>query len=213
LGVVALVAVLAALGLANAGDDASTGTTTNTTAAAAPDPGDGSTPTSTGTSTTGSTVPRTTASTAPDGPRPAGVPGDWVRYADEEVGYTVWHPPSWRPQSRGGSATDLVDPATGDYLRVDYVETPGDDPEEAWHDASDSFAERYDDYEEIRIEETEYQGFPAAIWEYTYQGQHATNLGIVTDDYGFALNFQTAEARWDDRQDLRRAFEAGFEIP
>ncbi len=82
-----------------------------------------------------------------------------------------------------------------------------------WERSSASFAQRYDDYEEIRIERSEYQGFEAAIWEYTYRGQHATNLGFVTGDYGFALNFQTAAERWDDRQDVRRAFEAGFRPP
>ncbi len=212
LGVVALVAVLAALALANAGDDdpseAVSGDASTTTTTVADDPA----PPAPTTAPRGRDVPPPT-SAAPSGPRPDGVPADWVRYADPKIGYTVWHPPSWRPQPLGDSRTDLVDAATGDYLRVDYVEDPGDDPEKAWKDASKSFASRYDDYEELRIDELEYQGYPAAIWEYTYQGNHATNLGFVTDDYGFALNFQTAEERWDDRQGLRRAFEAGFDVP
>ena len=209
LGLVALVAVAAAVLLANAGDPGTPDTTT-TTGPATTAAGDA--PTTTATTTARSSVPATTAAPAA-GPRPDGVPSDWVPHADRRVGYTIWHPPSWAPTSQGDSRTDLVDPATGDYLRVDYVEEPGDDPEEAWQDASDSFAGRYDDYEELRIEEREYQGFPAAVWEYTYQGKHATNLGFVTDDYGFALNFQTAEERWDERQDLRRAFEAAFVLP
>ncbi len=214
LGVVALVAVLAALGLANAGDDApevtSSGATSTTATSAVVD----DRPPRTTVATTGrAAVPATTATTLPAGPRPDGVPRDWVLYTDPTVGYSVWHPPSWRPEPRGDSRTDLVDAATGDYLRVDYVKKPGDDPEKAWQDSSKSFAKRYDDYEELRIEKREYQGYPAAIWEYTYQGNHATNLGFVTDDYGFALNFQTAEERWNDRQGIRRAFEAGFKVP
>jgi hypothetical protein len=35
----------------------------------------------------------------------------------------------------------------------------------------------------------------------------------VTPGPGYALNFQTSEARWAERQDLREAFEAGFTIP
>jgi hypothetical protein len=66
---------------------------------------------------------------------------------------------------------------------------------------------------ELRIEPTTYQGYEAALWEYTYQGQHATNLGIVTPGPGYALNFQTAESRWAESQDVREAFEAGFTIP
>ncbi|MBW3611762.1 MAG: serine/threonine protein kinase [Actinobacteria bacterium] len=149
----------------------------------------------------------------PDGARPDGVPGDWIQHRDDSGRYTIWHPPSWTPTGGPGSGTDFVDPATGDYLRVDFVSTPGDDPVEAWEDASDRFADRYDSYEEIGIEATQYQGYDAALWEYTYEGLHATNLGVVAaDDLGFALNFQTGEARWEDRQSIRRAFEAGFRL-
>ncbi len=144
--------------------------------------------------------------------RPERVPGNWTLHADPSGRYTIWHPPSWSPSGGPGNSTDFVDRATGDYLRVDFVSEPGEDPVEAWEDASERFADRYDSYEEIDIEATEYRGFDAAVWEYTYEGQHATNLGVVTDDLGFALNFQTDEDRWDDRQDVRRAFEAGFRL-
>ncbi len=215
LGVVALVAVLAVLGLANAGGDEARQATSSDASSTTADPADGDerpAPT-TAPTTAERTAPARTATTVAARPRPDGVPADWVLYRDPDVGYSIWHPPSWRPTPLGDSRTDLVDAATGDYLRVDYVENPGDDPEKAWKDSSKSFAKRYDDYEELRIEELEYQGYPAAIWEYTYLGNHATNLGFVTDDYGFALNFQTAEERWEDRQGVRRAFEASFAAP
>ena len=158
------------------------------------------------------TEPRATP-TEPGAARPDGVPANWTRHADSSGRYTIWYPPSWTPSRGPGKATDFIDPATGDYLRVDFVSKPGDDPVEAWEDASERFADRFDSYEEIDIEATEYQGFDAAIWEYTYEGQHATNLGVVAaDDLGFALNFQTGEDRWDDRQGIRRAFEAGFRL-
>ncbi len=144
--------------------------------------------------------------------RPGGVPSDWTLHEDPSGRYTIWYPPSWSPSPGTSSGTDFRDPSTGDYLRVDFVSEPGDDPVQAWEEASDRFAERYDSYEEIDIEATEYQGFEAARWEYTYQGQHATNLGVVTDDLGFALNFQTGEERWDASQDIREAFEAGFRL-
>ncbi len=163
------------------------------------------------------TPPETTP--APEAPgqgrsdeQPRGVPDDWVSFRNDRVGYTIWHPSSWEPQPGPGGSTDFRDPTTGDYLRVDSVNKPGDDPVEAWEAASASFADRYDDYDELNIAATEYQGFDAAIWEYTYQGLHATNLGFVTPDRGYALNFQTIEGRWDDRQDIRDAFKSGFRL-
>ncbi|CAN5726516.1 hypothetical protein BH24ACT2_BH24ACT2_18510 [soil metagenome] len=152
------------------------------------------------------------ATSAPDVERPEGVPDDWEAFADDQVGYTIWHPASWEPQQGRSGSTDFVDSTTGDYLRVDSVNDPGDDPVKAWEQASERFADRYESYEELDIDDTEYQGFDAALWEYTYEGLHATNLGFVTPDRGFALNFQTIEGRWDDRQDIRDAFESGFRV-
>ncbi|CAN5724227.1 hypothetical protein BH20ACT1_BH20ACT1_11230 [soil metagenome] len=148
----------------------------------------------------------------PDVERPDGVPGDWTLHTDSAGRYTIWRPPSWAPSAGTGTGTDFVDSATGDYLRVDFVSEPGDDPVEAWEDSSERFADRYDSYEEIDIEDTQYQGFDAAVWEYTYEGKHASNLGVVTPDLGFALNFQTGEDRWDSSQDVRDAFEASFRL-
>jgi len=152
------------------------------------------------------------ATSAPDVERPEGVPDDWEAFADDQVGYTIWHPASWEPQQGRSGSTDFVDSTTGDYLRVDSVNNPGDDPVKAWEQASERFADRDDSYEELDIDGTEYQGFDAALWEYTYEGLRATNLGFVTPDRGFALNFQTIEGRWDDRQDIRDAFESGFRV-
>jgi hypothetical protein len=216
LAVVALVFVIAlvvGLNLSDGDEQASTGEGPGTTLPEeGTDPEDPPATAPQGQDSPGETDPTSTQAPPPDVERPAGVPGDWTLHTDGSGRYTLWRPPSWTPTGGPGSGTDFVDQATGDYLRVDFVSEPGDDPVEGWENASDSFADRYDSCEEIDIEATEYLGFDAAIWEYTYLGKHATNLGAVTDSLGFALNFQTDEARWDDRQAIRRAFEAGFRL-
>jgi serine/threonine protein kinase len=145
------------------------------------------------------------------------VPADWVTYTDREVGYRVAHPPGWQVRSRGGTRTDIVDPDTGSYLRLDWTATPGPSPEAAWESQSKSFGARHDDYQEVRIEPTTFKGFDAAEWEFTYTDGgarlHAIDLGFVTDTHGFALNFQTHERRWDDSQDVFDAFKASFYVP
>ncbi len=212
LAAVAVVAIVAGLALANSDDGRSPSaedgapTTSPERGQAAPAQADVST-------TTVGNPSKGPATTAPSGLRPDGVPGDWAQYRNESTGYSIWYPPSWNPRSQGDSRTDFVDPATGDYLRVDYVQPPGDDPVKAWKDAAKTFARAHPDYSEIRIDKASYRDFDAAIWEYTYEGRHATNLGFITGDYGFALNFQTGVQRWDERQDVRRAFEAGFTPP
>ncbi|MGI8686362.1 MAG: protein kinase domain-containing protein [Acidimicrobiales bacterium] len=156
----------------------------------------------------------TSATTAPAGD---GVPADWVTYTDPKVGYRVDHPPGWKVRPLDATRTDITDPATGSYLRVDWTATPGPSPEGAWEALSQSFGSRHEAYQEIAIEPTTYNGFDAATWEYAYTARgarlHAVNLGLVTGTHGFALNFQTPEDRWASSQPLFAAFKASFRPP
>jgi hypothetical protein len=114
------------------------------------------------------------------------------------------------------STTDFREPGTGRYLRVGWTSTPGDDPAEAWREQARSFRLRHQGYSEIRIEETEFRGHEAAIWEWTYGASrtlHAINLGWVDGDRGYALNFQTPESAWADSQRLWERLQEGFETP
>jgi eukaryotic-like serine/threonine-protein kinase len=144
---------------------------------------------------------------------PGAVPADWIPYVDPSTGFTISHPPGWSVVV-DGSLTDFRDPSTGAYLRVDHVQPPGPSPEGAWLDFEPRFAAENAGYQRIRIEPTTFQGFPAAVWEFTYgNGLRAVDLGFVTDDYGFALNFQAPEADWERLQPVFEAFQAGFRPP
>lgn len=149
--------------------------------------------------------------------RSGSVPDGWKTFTDPDSGYRVAYPGDWSIQDRGDTRTDFTDPSAGTYLRVDWTDKPGDSPEQAWRSQSKSFGARKSNYREIRIEPTTYQGRRAALWEYTYEEGgatlHAYNLGFVTDDHGFALNFQTTEAQWDASQPLWEQLKAGFVIP
>ena len=205
--VVALIASLA-LSSATGGDDgqpSASDSAPRTTAAAGDDTPGG-----------GGTVGRVSEEReAPAGAE--GVPADWVTYTDPKVGYRVAHPPGWQVRPLDGTRTDITDPSTGTYLRVDWTDTPGPSPEGAWESLSQSFGARHEAYEEIRIEPTTFKGLDAAIWEYAYSARgarlHAVNLGMVTDRHGFALNFQTSEDRWEASQSQFEAFKASFQVP
>ncbi|HYP22319.1 MAG TPA: serine/threonine-protein kinase [Actinomycetota bacterium] len=141
---------------------------------------------------------------------PAGVVPELTEYEDPEAGYQVSYPEGWDVEPLGDTRTDFTDPETGAYLRMDWTPTPGDDPVAAWEGQSASFAGRYADYEEIRVDPVTFQGFPAAEWEYTYSGVHAINVGVVTDTYGYALNFQTRAEDWEESQALFEAIKETF---
>ena len=210
--VVALVAALAlsaATGDDDDGEPSASDTTPSTTAAPADDaPARGS-----GSDDDGG---RPTEREAP-APQAEGVPADWVTYTDPKVGYRIAHPPGWQVRPLDGTRTDITDPNTGSYLRLDWTDTPGPSPEGAWQSLSQSFGARHEAYQEIRIEPTTFKGLDAAIWEYAYSSRgarlHAVNLGMVTGTHGFALNFQTSEDRWEASQSQFEAFKASFQIP
>jgi hypothetical protein len=204
--------LLGALGLVlarNTSSDKPSAATTTTTAA-----GEATVGGAAGVETTETTAATTTTtaatSTTLDAAPPDGVPAGWVPYQGDR--WTIWHPATWTPRAAGAGQVDFVAP-NGDYLRVGSVSpaSNGGDPVAAWEAQEKSFRQRHPDYERIRIDSTDFRGNDAAIWEYTFEGKHADNLGFVIGDTGFALNFVTAMDRWDSSGDVHDAFRSGFE--
>ena len=137
-------------------------------------------------------------------------------YEDSAVGYTISYPDTWDVVPID-TRTDFKEAGTGRYLRIDYTTEPGPDAYDKIEESIEpSFASSHPDYERVQLTQTEFAGTDnAALWEYTYEGQHAYNLQFVTEDgqYGFALNFQTPEDRWEESQDLWAAFQESFLLP
>ncbi|HEX2057457.1 MAG TPA: serine/threonine-protein kinase [Actinomycetota bacterium] len=158
--------------------------------------------------------PRRNQAAGGDRPREEAPVAELDTYEDPEAGYRVSYPAGWIVDPLGDTRTDFRDPATGAYLRMDWTPAPGDDPVAAWEAQSASFGSRHDAYRVIRIEPVTFQGFPAAEWEYTYVDGgaelHAINLGVVTDTYGYALNFQTRAEDWEGSQALFDAIKESF---
>ncbi|MDQ3767134.1 MAG: serine/threonine protein kinase [Actinomycetota bacterium] len=142
------------------------------------------------------------------------VPAAWSTFSIGDTGFVVSHPPEWEEISFGATQADLRDPVSGTYLRVEWTDRPGPSPEGAWETLSDSFGASHAGYDEIRIDPTTFKGYDAAEWEYTYSEGgtqlHAIDLGFVTGDLGFALNFQTHEEDWDASNRLWRTLKASF---
>ena len=137
-------------------------------------------------------------------------------YEDSAVGYTISYPEGWDVVPID-TRTDFREADTGRYLRIDYTTEPGPDAMERIEESGEpSFASSHPDYERVQLTPTTFAGTDnAALWEYTYEGQHAYNLQFVTADgeYGFALNFQTPEDQWEESQALWETFQQTFELP
>ncbi|MDQ4025637.1 MAG: serine/threonine protein kinase [Actinomycetota bacterium] len=154
------------------------------------------------------------ATAAPEAAGAAVDTDGWETYEHPEAHYELAYPPEWTVEPVDDTAIDFRDPEAGTYLRIDWTRTPGDDAVAAWEAASESFGADHAAYDEIRIDEATFRGHPAAEWEYTYSeggaDLHAINVGIVTEEYGYAFNFQTHEEDWAESQALLEALKESF---
>jgi len=152
-----------------------------------------------------------------ESPSPGATLAGWSRYRDPAVRYRIRYPEDWEVVPLDETRTDFRDPETGTLVRVDWTDQPGPDPVAAWESYSQDFAAEHEGYQEIRIDPAEFQGYPAAEWEFTYVDGgttlHAVDLGFVTGDYGFALFMQAPEDEWAAMQDEFEAFKASFRTP
>ena len=166
-------------------------------------------------STSGSGPQTTTGQTTPSSSATK-VSKDWVSYRDPATGFTIAHPPGWTVRT-SGTLTDIRDPSSGAYLRIDHQQPPGPSPEGAWYTLEPSFAADYPTYQRVRIAPTTYKGFRAAIWEFTYADGgadlRAVDLGFIAGQYGFALNFQTHAEDWNAMQKVFDQFKESFTAP
>ncbi len=165
--------------------------------------------------TPATTAPATTApaTTAPPAAAGATILAGWTAYQDPSGRYSIAHPSGWSVVPRTDTITDFRDPATGSYLRVDWTDTPKDDPAQDWREQAVVFARNHANYQELGIGPTTYRDYNAAVWEFTYGSGttvHATNLGFVTGGRGYALLFQTPEDIWASSQGLNQQFRDAF---
>lgn len=103
-------------------------------------------------------------------------PEGWTRYVDEAEGWSVAVPPGYAQTVHRGQV-QFKDPETRRTLRVDRDPDPAESPLRDWQLFSGQLAAALQQYEELRVEETEQNGLPAADLEFTYFDQ--TDLHVL----------------------------------
>lgn len=132
------------------------------------------------------------------------LPSGWRVYTDP-IGMRVAVPAGWQTRRHDG-VTDLQDPQTGTYLRVDTRGGAGTDPVQGWKAFAPVFAKRYPTYAEKRIEKANVAFGAAADWEFTFTDGstplHDIDRNWVVDGRSYALDLQSAERQWGQVQQL-----------
>ena len=141
---------------------------------------------------------------------------DWSKYTDPATGFTIDYPSDWRV-SREGNYTDFRHPDSAAALRVVVQDSNSRSAEAAWLDLERRFRTEQQGYSRIRLEPTEFKGYNAAEWEFTYQRRnvqlHNLDLGVVTGAKGFTLNFESRQSDWDIVKAFMDRFEDSFVPP
>jgi len=141
---------------------------------------------------------------------------DWLKYTDPATGFKIDHPSDWRI-TREGNYTDFRHPDSAAALRVVVQDSNARSAEAAWLDLERRFRTEQQGYSRIRLEPTEFKGYNAAVWEFTYERRdvqlHNLDLGVVTGAKGFTLNFEARQADWNIVKAFMDRFQRSFEPP
>jgi hypothetical protein len=113
-------------------------------------------------------------------------------------GYSIGLPEGWKYQSTGAAGDRFTGP-DGQKLLIAWTSTPKNDPVADWKNQEGSMTRSQ--YQRIRIEKVDYQGWNAADWEFTYSDggtrYRTIDRGFVVNDHqGYALMYTAKAANW-----------------
>lgn len=130
-------------------------------------------------------------------------------------GFSIGLPEGWSYRSTDAAGARFTGP-DGQRLLVGWTTTPKDDALADWKNQERSMVRPQ--YQRIRIEAVDYNGWNAADWEFTYMDGSTKNRVInrgfvVNDSLGHALMYTAKSANWDSdlREDTWRTFTQTFE--
>ena len=134
----------------------------------------------------------------------APLPPGWSRYAEPEEGWSIGVPPGFERTTYRGTQVQLRDGGTRRTLRVDWSDDPSPSALVAWQEYSPQLARVLRDYEQVRLEQVDFQGLDAADLEFTYTADqadlHVLDRTVVAEGGGraVALYWQVRERDYVD---------------
>ncbi|MBT2384885.1 serine/threonine-protein kinase [Streptomyces sp. ISL-11] len=141
-----------------------------------------------------------------------------VREEKRGVSVSFPVPDGWK-RTKATDSDEIVyaDPSGLVGLRVSVLELASSDPLQHWkNDEEKSLKEgKLPGYKQLRMEDTEYRGEPAAIWEFTWQGRarefRAADLGFGRPgEKEYAIYVSAPKADWDKYSPVFGVVRDGF---
>ncbi|MFI6708222.1 protein kinase [Nonomuraea sp. NPDC050478] len=154
------------------------------------------------------TTPLSVASSAPARAEASPVPDGYVE--ETPPGFSVGVPEGWKLSTSGGQTTITGPKDSGIEVVVAQVAPQADGGlSELTREEADGGR---DGYIQVQLQETDYRGWKATDWEYTYAAEnevpmHALTRFVTVDDKtAFTITFDMPELVWDDQSGARKVF-------
>lgn len=159
---------------------------------------------------------RPPASASKVGPSP--VPEGYRLVKVPELGIAFPVPRDWREKRRASTQVVYNDPSGRVGLRIDVLESASSDHVAHFEELERDFRARQDGYERLQLRSTSFRGYPAAVWECTFQGSASTFRAI---DLGFgreggteyAIYLSAPSAEWQRYRTVFAHVRDGLRLP
>ncbi|MCC0096457.1 serine/threonine protein kinase [Streptomyces flavotricini] len=141
---------------------------------------------------------------APGGPA-AGLPDGYAKVTDPGFHFSMVMPSGFKVTGIAGENSGAIYSRDGGFprIQVDYTASPGNDARAAWAEAVAGTASSSTNYRTIRIDTTEYNGYPTvADWEFEREQKgmkvRVLNRGFKVDaKHGYAIMISCPADQWD----------------
>ncbi|MER6513679.1 protein kinase [Nonomuraea sp. NPDC001636] len=146
-------------------------------------------------------------SQAPRKTGPSPVPDGYKEHTPP--GFAAAVPDGWKLATSGDAATFTGPKDSGTRIVVEQAAPQADGLAELSRREADGGVEGYI---QVQLQATDYRGWKAADWEYTYTSKdgvpmHALTRHVTLDDKtAFTISFDMPELKWDDQAGVRKTF-------
>ncbi|MFF3331743.1 protein kinase [Streptomyces sp. NPDC002888] len=140
--------------------------------------------------------------TASSSPTPSPLPEGYRSVREERFDISFPVPEGWKATRRSDDEVVYSDPSRKAGITIGMVDPAGSNPKDHFTDIETNTKVNYPTYRRLRMQETRFQGQPAAVWEFTFHGRarvfRAIDLGFGREggrEYDIYLS--APEAEWN----------------
>lgn len=158
--------------------------------------------------------------------KPYTPPSGYHMVTEKKFGFSLPIPDGWTRQEKNdpdGNSVDrtqevrYLDPTRMVGLRINVLDFASGDQVQHFEDVETAFKKAYPVYQRLRLQETKYQGMPAAIWECKFRGEvrmfRAIDLGFGKEgEKEYAIYLSAPDADWGTYRPIFDEVRNGFRI-